>query len=802
MLLLFYCHKNSDMCILYTKGVDSMNFIKEIKQDDTDARVKAAKRKKAEASYMPTLQEVFVTGWINPKTGKKKNSIASLKNSDADKAKIKAVYEALNSGELGLEGIPTNKLTKTTVLSVLYPQLVAIRKEEMIHHLIETAPKNYHLVNTESALNHMVTTIEKEPAIAVDTETTGVTHDDCIVGYSISCPIANEHFYVPFRHTTGEQMLPADVCLSVIKPVLEDPKVLKVLHNVKFDHEKFLFDKYSINMVNFVDTMVLMYVLNENEESYALKKLATKYGKHFGFNEKSDTYEELFGKGGFENTPINVGYIYACKDTHLTWSLYQWQLGHLKKQPKLWHIAFDIEMPLLPTILKMQYRGYRIDMKYAEEYKVELQHEIYELEQQLAEYFQGVNLNSNQQLAEYLFGTLKLSDNHNGSVDKDTLKELAPQYKGIEILLNYRKLTKLLSTYIEPLPQKVWADGFLHGEFDQIGTKTLRMASRNPNMQNLDPKARKLFLAPEGKMYVSMDWSKLEVFIACEYSGDPDLYEALHSGADVYSALASKAFNKPISECGDGSIYRKHAKTALLGCMYGSSAFTMGKQLDISTEEAQGILDKFFGGYPVLSQAIENNHNLIAKQGYVETLQGSKRRFPEIPAKVKLLNKLDQMIKQKTGKTGTQWDKELGGIYKAKKIPYDLRSKWYSLSKDIGRANRQSFNASVQGSGGLLSKMVIIEVQKYFDELNYKLGSTEYYIVGQVHDELILEIPLDTPKDVLEHIEYLMCNPMPMKCHLKVDTELFKRYYMDGLSKKDFYEEGKRWDDNGKSICQ
>ena len=352
MPLLFYCHKNSDMCIVYTKGVDIMNFIKEIKQDDTDARVKAAKRKKAEASYMPTIQEVFVTGWINPKTGKKKNSIASLKNSDADKAKIKAVYEALNSGELGLDGIPTNKLTKTTVLSVLYPQLVAIRKEEMIHHLTETAPKNYHLVNTEASLNHMVTTIEKEPAIAVDTETTGVTHDDCIVGYSISCPIANEHFYVPFRHTTGEQMLPADVCLSVIKPVLEDPKVLKVLHNVKFDHEKFLFDKYSINMVNFVDTMVLMYVLNENEESYALKKLATKYGKYFGFNEKSDTYEELFGKGGFENTPINVGYIYACKDTHLTWSLYQWQLGHLKLIPAQPRVSSPIfihfrEQPLL-----------------------------------------------------------------------------------------------------------------------------------------------------------------------------------------------------------------------------------------------------------------------------------------------------------------------------------------------------------------------------------------------------------------------------------------------------------------------
>ena len=764
-------------------------------------RVKAAKARKKEAGYCPTIEEVFITGWTNAR-GTKKVAIKDRKNSDADKEKIKAVYDALKNSVLGLDGINTKDISKTTVINVLYPRLVAIKKEEMIRHLVENAPTNYHNVTDMAELSYMINCMAAEEVIAVDTETTGVTHDDVIVGYSVSCPKADQHFYVPFRHQTGEKMLSAEICMYAIRPFLEDSRVLKVLHNVKFDHEKFLFDKYSINMVNYVDTMILMYVLNENEESYALKKLATKYGKHFGFPDPSDTYEELFGKGGFENTPLNVAYIYACKDTHLTWSLYQWQLEHLKKQPKLWHIAFDIEMPLIPIILKMQYRGYRIDMEYAENYKIELQHEIYELEQQLAEYFPEVNLNSNQQLAEYLYGTLKLPDTHNGSVDKDALKELAPQYKGIEILLNYRKLTKLLSTYIEPLPQKVWDDGFLHGEFDQIGTKTLRMASRNPNMQNLDPKARRLFLAPEGKMYVSMDWSKLEVFIACEYSGDPDLYEALHSGADVYSALASKAFNKPISECGDGSIYRKHAKTALLGCMYGSSAFTMGKQLDISTEEAQDILDKFFGGYPILSQAIENNHNLIAKQGYVETLQGSKRRFPDIPAKVKMLNKLDKMIYQKTGKTGTQWDKELGGIYKAKKIPYDLRSNWYSLSKDIGRANRQSFNASVQGSGGLLSKMVIIEVQKYFDELNHKLGSIEYYIVGQVHDELILEIPVDTPRDVLEHIEYLMCNPMPMKCHLKVDTELFKRYYMDGLSKKEFYEEGMRWDDNGKSICQ
>ena len=765
-----------------------------------EERLREAKKKKAAASYCPTLEEVFITGWTNSR-GTTKKAIKELKNSDLDKQRIAEVFTALNNNELGLDGMSTRDISKSTVLNVLYPRLVEIRKDKIIKQLIAHAPENYHLVTTIQDLLFMQDCILGETAIAVDTETTGLKHTDVIVGYSITCPTSNNHFYVPFRHQTGEKQLSAETALEAIKPVLESDAILKVLHNVKFDHEKFKYDPdVPIDMVNYYDTQVLMYVLNENEESYALKKLATKYGKHFGFEDRSDTYEELFGKGGFENTPIDVGYIYACKDTHLTWSLYQWQLEHLKNQPKLYHVAFDIEMPLLPVLIKMHYRGFKVDQEYAQQYLAELKQEIAEMEEKLTEYFPDINLNSNQQLAQYLYDVLKLPDNHKRSVDKDALQELSAEYEGVKLLLDYRKLTKLVSTYIEPLPQLVWDDGFLHGEFDQIGTKTLRMASRNPNMQNLDPKARRLFLAPEGKMYVSMDLSKMEVVLACEYSGDPDLYEALHSGADVYSALAAKSFNKPIEECGDGSIYRKHAKTALLGCMYGSSAFTMGKQLNISTEEAQETLNKFFEGYPVLAQAIERNHQLIATQGYVETLQGSKRRFPEIPKKVKMLKQIDAMIKQKTGKTGTQWEEELGSIWQAKRIPRDLKSKWYELKKDIARANRQSFNASVQGSGGLLSKLILIQMDKYFTELNNKLGRTEYYIVSQVHDELLLEMPLDTPYEVMKQCEYIMCNSMEMKCKLKTDVELYKRYYMGGISVNEFYMEGKRWSENGEIL--
>ena len=745
-------------------------------------RVKAAKAKKKEAGYCPTIEEVFITGWTNAR-GTKKVAIKDRKNSDADKEKIKAVYNALKNNVLGLDGINTKDISKTTVINVLYPRLVAINKEEMIRHLVENAPANYHNVTTIADLLNMAGVIAGEKAIAVDTETTGVTHDDVIVGYSVTCPMADMHFYVPFRHQTGEQMIDEYDAMTAIKPFLEDSKILKVLHNVKFDHEKFLFDKYSINMVNYVDTMILMYVLNENEESFALKKLATKYGKHFGFPDPSDTYEELFGKGGFENTPLNVAYIYACKDTHLTWSLYQWQLENLKKQPKLWHVAFDIEMPLIPVLLKMHYRGFNLDMEYAEKYLLELQEQINKMEEELAEYFPDINLNSNQQLAEYLYGTLKLPDNHNGSVDKDALKELADEYEGVKILLEYRKLTKLKSTYIEPLPQKVWDDGCLHGEINQMGTKTGRLASENPNLQNIPPEARKIFVAPEGKLYMSCDFSKMEIFIACELSGDPNLYDALHSGADVYSVIASKSYGLPIEQCGDGTVYRKHAKTALLGCMYGALPFTIAKQVGVSVEEGKEILDNFFNGNPVLTAQIHKCHDLVAAQGYVETLQGRKRRFPEIPAKVKMLKKLDQMIYQKTGKTGTQWDAELDGIYKAKKIPYDLRSNWYSLNKEIQRAFRQSFNATDQGSGGDICKIALINLDKYFTELNKNLPPEKHYhIISTIHDEQLMEVPNDIPQEVIDHIDYIMCHTMPLNVTMRTDIEFYSRYYHDGKS--------------------
>ena len=756
--------------------------LQDTKDKTADKRVKEAKVKKKAASYLPTLEEVFVTGYTTH-TGSTKTAIMKMKSSPTDLNRIKEVYEALKNNMLGLDGLTTKQLNKTSVLKVLYPKLVSIQREQILADMLKNKPNNYHCITDTQGLQYLKECLQDEPVIAVDTETTGLDHTDYIVGYSISCPNHDQHFYVPIRHETGEKQVSPEEGLAAIRPILEDSNVLKVFANVKFDHEKFLFDKYSINVTNYVDVQILMYILNENEESYALKNLATKYGKHFGFPNHSDTYDTLFGKGGFQDTPVQVGSVYACKDTHLTYCLYMWQVEQLKKQPKLYHIAFDIEMPLIPVILKMQYRGFKVDQEYAAKYKVELQQQIEEMDKKLDQLFPDINVNSTKQLSDFLYKKLGLPDNYEGSVSADALKELADKYEGVELLLKYRDINKLLSTYIEPLPQKVWEDGFLHGVIDQTGTKTGRLASRNPNLQNIPPKARHIFVAPEGKLYMSCDFSKMEIFIACELSGDPNLYEALHSGDDVYSVLAAKSYNKPIEECGDGTIYRKHSKTALLGCMYGALPFTIAKQIDGSIEEGKEILDSFFKGNPVLTAKIHKCHEEVATKGYVETLQGRKRRFPGIPEQCKKLKILDNQIKQATGKTGTQWDKELDGIYKAKKVPYKLRSTWYNLNKEIQRAFRQSFNATDQGTGGDICKIALINLDKYFTELNKSLPEEKHYrIVSTIHDEQLIEVPEDIPLEVIKQIDYIMCNTMPLNVTMRTDIEFYKRYYHDGKS--------------------
>lgn len=457
-----------------------LNLKLETGSETTKKRVAEATAKKKKAQYEPSWSEVWITGY-DTHTGRRKDGILQSKITDNDKRKLLEVKKAVETGELGSGVGSLKKFTKAHAMR-LYKELQELRREQIIADMIKNKPANYLLVNNELELARIVQLLEQEELVALDTETTGVdVHGkDVTVGISMSLDKADIHFYIPYRHTTGEQQLEPERVFKALRPALENPDIKKVLHNAKFDFHILRKDGIQVRGL-LMDTMVAMHVLSENEISYALKNLATKYGKSFGFEDKSSTYEELFGKGGFEGTPLDIGHIYTCKDTHLTLQFYKWIDSHLKKRPELWEVYYKIEQETTLVCIEMEKNGFEIDFEYAKKYQQELTVQVANLEEQLKQELGDININSNQQLAEVLYDKLGLEDiTKERKVDADTLKTLSVDCEALKILLEYRELKKLLSTYIEPLPQKVGADGRLHGEFKQSGTATGRFSSSNP----------------------------------------------------------------------------------------------------------------------------------------------------------------------------------------------------------------------------------------------------------------------------------------------------------------------------------
>ena len=487
-----------------------MQLVMDLKMNESQdmnktARVKEAVEKKKASAFQPTWEQVWITGYPTP-SGKHKNGILQTKLTETDKARLLEVKSAVESNEIGIGVVEMKKFTKTHALN-LYKQLLEVRREGVIKEMVKNKPENYVLVTEADQLTEVVSRMASEEELGLDTETTGVEHQDRIVGISMTLPKQDVHYYIPFGHTTGEKQLPREMVLSALKPQLERKDLKCILHNAKFDVHMFIKEGITIGNV-FMDTMVCMGILNENEMSFALKNLATKYGKYFGFEDKSMTYEELFGRGGFEGTPLDIATVYACKDTHLCYKFSVWQREMMQKQPKLHNIYFNIEQPITPVCIHMEQTGFLIDMDFAHSYEKELEEEIKQIEGKLFDYFGDINLNSNAQLQAKLYDELKLPDvSGKRSVDKSALKLLQKEHEGVGLLLEYRALTKLLSTYIQPLPQKVWEDGRLHGSFNQTATVTGRFASNNPNLQNLPAKARHMIVAPEGKLIMGGDFS-------------------------------------------------------------------------------------------------------------------------------------------------------------------------------------------------------------------------------------------------------------------------------------------------------
>jgi DNA polymerase I len=748
-------------------------------------RVKDAERKKALKEYQPTMNEIWYTGY-ETHTGNTKIGIFKTKLTDSDKRKLDSVQMAIERGELGVGVDDLKKFTKAHALR-LYQVLIKQNREATIKRMIDSKPQNYILVDNIMTFVRMCELLDAETVIALDTETTGLDYidNDFIVGVSLSLPQADRHYYIPFRHTTNEKMLPEKIVIEGLRPYLQDPNLLKVLHNAKFDIHMLIKEGIDFHGFHF-DTMVGFFLLSENEISYALKNLSTKFGKYFGFEDKSSSYEELFGKGGFEGTPLDIGTVYACKDTHLTWELYKFIQSQYDRIPNFHEIYNEMERDITLVCVHMEQAGFLIDLEFAEEYKKTLTKEITDLDVQIKYHFGDININSNQQLGDVLFNTLKLPDRNKGSVDASTLKALESEHEGIGVLLKYRELNKLLTTYIEPLPQMIAKrDGRLHGQFKQSGTVTGRFSSSNPNLQNIPNDARKLIVAPKGKVIIGIDFSQIEPRVLADMSGDSDFKQPYVTGTDIYSSLASKTFKMTYEQCleSDSVTYkklgmkkhpRKMMKTGLLAAMYGTSMYTLSQQLEITVPEAEQFLEDFYEGYQGVSSFVLGNQLQIADHGFVTTMFGRKRRFIGHQEKKRAYDLMTQQLVAKY-----KYDPKRSIWSYFKEIPYDVKRKYADLQKEVARSERQCTNFRIQGSAAEIMKIAMIRLWKYVTAKGWKL-------LCSVHDECLIEAPETITLEEIEEMESLMINAVKLSVPIKVDTE-FSRRWGEGVSKEKWF---------------
>lgn len=656
-------------------------------------------------------------------------SIFSMKNTALDERRLREVYTSMQAGEIERDPADAynkrgqlKKFSKAEALR-LWAKLQERKKKAKLRELVESTPDNYRLITTREALQEVVNDITAdESAIAVDTETTGLdVYSDHIVGISLTLPRNNYHVYIPVAHDEGEQ-LDRDYVLSELKPVFEENSIGKVLHNAKYDMHMLM--RYNIRLRGLKhDTQVAMHILNENEPSKRLKDLATKY-----LDEPSDTYDDLFGKAPFNTVPLDVALVYAAKDTDLTWRLYEFQLKHFERLPKLKRLYYEIEHPVIDVSFEMERAGFVLDLDYAAKLKKELTEELAEIEKGLRNAFGDINFNSPKQLSEKLFGDLRLDrylpKNFKLSTDVRTLKLLQNKHEGVDLLLQYREKTKLLSTYVDALPQQIKPDGRIHGNFRQDATVTGRFASSDPNLQNQPYYVRKLFVPPEGYVLLSGDYSQQEPRLLAHFTGEETLVNAYREGKDLYTTAAAELFGKPESECGDGSKWRKMMKTGILAVMYGTGPSTLADQLGITKEEAIEFIEGFYAKYPKVKAWVDNNVKFARKYGYVETLFGRKRRLPEIKS----------------------------------------REKWERL-----RAERQCTNARIQGSAADMTKMAMVKLSELCKRKGWKMAL-------QVHDEIAVYAKEDlTPEDV-EEFEQTMLNAVKLIVPNKSDVEIAKRW--------------------------
>lgn len=591
--------------------------------------------------------------------------------------------------------------------------------------------KNYQLIESDAELADFINELKNKTVFAFDTETTGL---DAMEAEIIACSFSWEKNHGGCIYLNHERQKDF---LKEIKNILENPKTVKIGHNLKFDWK--IMKKYGIEIKGvLVDTMIASYLLNPDQRHHDLD--------HLTFSElkiKTTSFLEMSGWDGKSDLATLMKKIdhqklsnYTCADAENTFRL--WEIFEkMLKERKLLPLFEKIEMPLMPILAEMEEQGIKIDLPYFADLEKKFSHELEKIDKQIFE-LAGTkfNINSPKQIKEIIFDKLKISTENikktktGKSTAAGELEKLKGEHEIIDLILQHRHLDKLLSTYIKSLPQLVKSDGKIHTSFNQTITRTGRLSSSNPNLQNIPIKEesgraiRKGFIAEAGEVLISADYSQIELRIIASLAEDSEMIKAFNNNEDIHTSTAAKIYNLPIEKV--SKELRNKAKAINFGVIYGLSAFGLANQINISRVEAQEFIDKYFKLYTAIPTYFDRLIRFAQENGYVETLFGRRRYIPDINASVQVVRKA---------------------------------------------AERTAINTPIQGTAADLMKIAMININKNLLKDNHDLR-----LLLQVHDELVFTAPREKAEKYGKQIKEIMENVYKLLVPLIVHVEINERW--------------------------
>ncbi len=597
--------------------------------------------------------------------------------------------------------------------------------------IIEVDRKEYETVLSEKSLKDWANKLNTSKAFAIDTETSSLdTMTADLIGISLSCE-EGEGCYIPIQHSY--EGIPDQLSLETVAKILGDAisknQAKLVGQNLKFDLP--ILNRHGIKITEFLgDTMLMSYVLNSTGTRHGLDKMAMYYLQY-----QPMKYEEVAGSASkqinFAQVEIPAATFYAAEDADITFRLFNLLDKKLKEEPKLVNLLQTLEYPMLQSLLRVETNGAKIDTQMLAEYSTELGLKIDELSKTAFEMAgEEFNMDSPKQLVEILYNKLELpvlkkTPKGQPSTNEDTLQRLAEEYELPKVIIKYRGLAKLKSTYTDSLINIQHPNTKrIHTSYQQAVTSTGRLSSTEPNLQNIPIKTaegrkiREAFIAEAGNVLISADYSQIELRIMAHLSGDKNLTHAFNNNIDVHSATASEIFNVSLEEV--TSEHRRSAKAINFGLIYGMSAFGLTRQLGIPRHEAQAYLDTYFERYTGVREYMDSTKELAKKNLYVETILGRKLH-------VAAINDSNGLRRQ--------------------------------------AAERAAINAPLQGSAADIIKKAMIDVDEWIGEDNPNIK-----MIMQVHDELIFEVKKDFAEEALTHVISLMERAVKLDIPLIVDA--------------------------------